>query len=95
MTSRVFGMAERSATQSTKLANLKYVRVMQVVESLREEHSVPRGAMLCWHLQDENWIARNMKFQVAILKKLPLAVVTVCEFCDRFSKHVGTMQLQN
>ena len=41
---RVHGMAERAATQSTKLANLKYVRVMQVVEALREEHSVPRGA---------------------------------------------------
>ena len=41
---RVHGMAERVATQSTKLANLKYVRVLQVVEALREEHSVPRGA---------------------------------------------------
>ena len=41
---RVYGMAERAATQSTKLANLKYVRVVQVVEALREEHSVPRGA---------------------------------------------------
>ena len=36
-------LAERVATQSTKLANLKYVRVLQVVEALREEHSVPRG----------------------------------------------------
>jgi hypothetical protein len=42
--SRVFSVAERAATQSTKLANLKYMRVMQVVEALREEHSVPRGA---------------------------------------------------
>ena len=41
---RVQGMAERAATQSTKLAGLKYLRVLQVVESLREEHSVPRGA---------------------------------------------------
>ena len=41
---RVHDMAERVATQSTKLANLKYVRVLQVVEALREEHSVPRGA---------------------------------------------------
>ena len=41
---RVYGMAERAATQSAKLANLKYVRVVQVVEALREEHSVPRGA---------------------------------------------------
>ena len=41
---RVHGMAERAATQSVKLANLKYVRVLQVVEALREEHSVPGGA---------------------------------------------------
>ncbi len=41
---RVHNMAERVATQSTKLANLKYVRVLQVVEALRDEHSVPRGA---------------------------------------------------
>ena len=41
---RVHDMAERVATQSTKLGNLKYVRVLQVVEALREEHSVPRGA---------------------------------------------------
>ena len=41
---RVHDMAERVATQSTKLANLKYVRVLQVVEVLREEHTVPRGA---------------------------------------------------
>lgn len=41
---RVHGMAERAATQSTKLANLKYVRVLQVVEALRDEHSVPGGA---------------------------------------------------
>ncbi len=41
---RVHDLAERVATQSTKLANLKYVRVLQVVEALREEHSVPRGA---------------------------------------------------
>ena len=41
---RVHGMAERAATQSTKLADLKYVRVLQVVEALREEHTVPRGA---------------------------------------------------
>ena len=40
---RVHNMAERVATQSTKLANLKYVRVLQVVEALRDEHSVPRG----------------------------------------------------
>lgn len=40
---RVHGMAERVATQSTKLANLKYLRVLQVVEALREEHRVPRG----------------------------------------------------
>lgn len=39
----VFRMAERSATQSTKLANLKYLRVMQVVESLRDEHRVAQG----------------------------------------------------
>jgi len=42
--SRIFEMAERAATQSAKLANLKYLRVMQVMEALREEHSVPRGA---------------------------------------------------
>lgn len=41
---RVNDMAERVATQSTKLANLKYVRVLQVVEALREQHTVPRGA---------------------------------------------------
>ena len=41
---RVFSMAERAATQTTKLANLKYVRVLQVLEDLRDEHSVPRGA---------------------------------------------------
>jgi hypothetical protein len=41
---RVHGMAERVASQTTKLANLKYVRVLQVVEALREEHSVPGGA---------------------------------------------------
>ena len=40
---RVHGMAERVATQSTKLANLKYLRVLQVVEALRAEHRVPRG----------------------------------------------------
>lgn len=43
MRASVFRMAERSATQSTKLANLKYLRVMQVVESLREEHRVAQG----------------------------------------------------
>lgn len=41
---RVFSMAERAATQTTKLANLKYVRVLQVLEDLRDEHSVSRGA---------------------------------------------------
>ncbi len=39
----VLRMSERSATQSTKLANLKYLRVLQVVESLREEHRVAQG----------------------------------------------------
>lgn len=41
---RIYSMAERAATQSTKLADLKYVRVMQVVETLRDEHRVPQGA---------------------------------------------------
>jgi len=39
----VLRLAERSATQSAKLANLKYLRVMQVVESLREGHRVAQG----------------------------------------------------
>ncbi|MCA9010947.1 MAG: hypothetical protein KDB01_14445 [Planctomycetaceae bacterium] len=41
---RIYSMAERAATQATKLADLKYVRVMQVLETLREEHRVPQGA---------------------------------------------------
>ncbi|HQZ66229.1 MAG TPA: hypothetical protein PLY87_14170 [Planctomycetaceae bacterium] len=39
--SRVQRLAERAAAQSTRLANLKYLRVLQVVESLRDEHDVP------------------------------------------------------
>ena len=41
---KIHGMAERSASKVTELASLKYVRVLDTMETLREEHAVPQGA---------------------------------------------------
>jgi len=41
---KIHGMAERSASKVTELASLKYVRVLDTIETLREEHAVPQGA---------------------------------------------------
>jgi hypothetical protein len=40
---QIHGMAQRSASRMTELASLKYLRVLETIEALREEHTVPPG----------------------------------------------------
>lgn len=40
----IYSMAPRAAARLTELASLKYVRVLETIELLREEHSLPPGA---------------------------------------------------
>ncbi len=40
---KIHAMAPRAAARMTELASLKYVRVLETIEQLREEHTVPPG----------------------------------------------------
>ncbi|MFO0979227.1 MAG: hypothetical protein U0996_22655 [Planctomycetaceae bacterium] len=41
---KIHGMAERSASKHNELAELKYLRVLNTIETLREEHEIPPGS---------------------------------------------------
>lgn len=41
---KIHGMAERSAAKHNELAELKYLRVLNTIETLREEHEIPPGS---------------------------------------------------
>ncbi len=73
LTQRIHAMAQRSATQTHALASLKYLRVLETVEALRDEHTVPPGvdALLSsakQSLTQAEFELNNNDFQEASLK---------------------------